>query len=184
MGEAHSVRRHAVECLKKYTADGLDGDAIQEILIDGGWNGKSSPSPELCHWLLWKLGCRDSKILSRNVPELSIVRTEDPVRKLCSGAQRLAAWRAFRLENVPEPGDIVLSGRRERGEVERSRVFVRAEGPKLWRLAELWTDAKDIPRASEVLAEVRGESLVVGDRRELLTGWVDLLAALGCGDVP
>jgi hypothetical protein len=181
--EVHAVRRKAVECLRRYTSGGLDEGAVQEILVDGGWDGKSSPSPELCHWLLWKLGCRDSKILSRNVPELRISRTGDPVRKLCNGAQRLAAWRAFRLENVPEPGDIVLSGRRERGETERARVFIESAGPRTWRLAELWTDVKGVPRPSEAVAELCGEDLVVGDRKELLTGWVDLLAALGDCDV-
>jgi hypothetical protein len=168
-----------MEYLKKYTVGGLDEEAVQEVLTDGGWDGRSSPSPELCHWLLWKLGCRDSKILARDVPELRIVRAGDPVRKLCGGAQRLAAWRAFRLEIVPEPGDIVLSGRRERGEIERARVFVGSDGPDLWKMVELWSDSKGVPRVLEVLAGLRGEYLVVGDRKELLTGWVDLLAALG-----
>ena len=67
-----------------------------------------------------------------------------------------------------------------RGEVPNARVFLESDGPRLWVMAEARLSGGG-PRIVENLFEVRGESLVVGDRRELLTGWVDVVAVLGDG---
>lgn len=177
--EMNRVRRRATELLEEYKDGPLEDAAVREIFTDGGWDGRGHPSADFCHWMLWKLGCRDSRILSRNVPEARIVRGDGLFQKLHHGAQRLGAWQSFMLENAPKPGDIVLSGSRSRGEQERARVFLTAEGPRAWRVVDAWTDAKDRLVLSRSTVEVRGETLVRPGGRELLTGWVDILLALG-----
>lgn len=178
MDEFHPVRRRAVDLLRAYTGSGSPLDALKGSLCDGGWDGESHPSGDFAHWMLWRMGCVDSRILSRNVPEVRIQRTGHPVQRLCAGAQRLGAWKPFRLDDVPKPGDIVLSGSRARGEQERARIFIAAEGPRLWRMACAWTRGTDL-RVTEDLVELRGEELVRHGGRELLVGWVDLLRVLG-----
>lgn len=177
MSEIHAVRTRALTLLGEYTAGRVEG-AQKEILVDGGWDGKSLPSADFCHWFLWKMGCKDSRILSRNVPESSIVRTGDLFKKLSDGAQRLGAWKPFQLETTPSPGDILLSGNRKKGEQERARVVTAVDGPKLWHVVDVWMD-KETMRLAEVPTSVRGEDLVRPSGREVLVGWVDLLLALG-----
>jgi hypothetical protein len=177
--EMHRVRHRALGLLEEYK-DGPLGEAeVQEIFTDGGWDGRDHPAADFCHWMLWKLGCRDSRILSRNVPEVRIVRGDGLVQKLCGGAQRLGAWRGFQLDNEPRPGDIVLSGSRSRGEQEVARVFLAAGGPGTWRMLEARTDERDRLTLARSAFEVRGETLVRPGGKELLAGWVDLLLALG-----
>lgn len=168
-----ALRRQALAHVRKYTTEGLSPDGVQEVLLDGGWDGRSCPSADMCHWLLWKLGCRDSRILSRNVPELRISREGNLVQKLLRGAQRLAAWTSFRLENRPECGDIVLSGNVKKGEKETARVFLEGVS-STWTLAEVILSNDGVPVMTEVRAEVRGEELILEGRRETLAGWVDL----------
>jgi hypothetical protein len=177
--EMHRVRRRALGLLEEYKDGPLGEAAVQEIFTDGGWDGKSHPSTEVCHWMLWKLGCRDSRILSRNVPEARIARGDSAFQRLHQGAQRLGAWQNFVLDNAPKPGDIVLSGSRQRGEQERARIFIAADGPRAWRVMDAWTDAKDRLVLSRSTVEVRGETLVRPGGRELLAGWVDVLLVLG-----
>lgn len=177
--EMHRVRRRALGLLEEYKDGPLGEDAVREIFTDGGWDGRGHPGAELCHWMLWKLGCRDSRILSRSVPEARIARADDAFQKLHRGAQRLGAWQNFVLDSVPKPGDIVLTGNRTRGEQERARILVAADGPRAWRVMDAWTDARDRLVLSRSTVEVRGETLVRPGGRELLAGWVDLLLVLG-----
>ncbi len=181
MADISTVRQRAMDLVKGYTAGPVEG-AQQEILVDGGWDERVEPSGDFCHWFLWKLGCRDSRILSRNVPEASIRREGHPARRLLEGAQRLGAWRPFQLDASPLPGDIILTGERRKGEQERARVVLAADDSRRWFAVEVWLDSANKLRMSEFPFEVRGEELVRSGMRETLVGWVNLLSALGSSD--
>lgn len=133
------------------------------------------PTPELPHWMLAELGCRDSRILCRDVPSHRIHWSPRGVERVSVGARRTACWQQWDLGLAPEPGDVLHLGAESRGERPHICVFVSADGP-------LWTTADVVPcdrtgawRAQLVVRSVAGDSLF-GRRGPSvrINGWMDL----------
>lgn len=133
------------------------------------------PGPDLCHWLLWKLGCRDSRILCRDVPESGIRYTGKSIDVILQGAQRMAAWRPFVLENGPLPGDILLTGSTTRGEPRHINMFLNTRG-KLWTTVDIVACEKTGRWiVTEVVRELNGYRMVERNGvSKQLNGWVDV----------
>jgi hypothetical protein len=124
--------------------------------------------------MLWELGCRDSRIVSRSAPELNMSPALDPTSRMLSGAERMAAWRPFRLGLDPSVGDIVLCGSVQRGEKRRMCVFLSSDGNE-WTMATAGVMDKFGLQCAEVLiVELRGETLRWHDGPSRVNGWVDI----------
>jgi hypothetical protein len=151
-------------------------DWFDSIMCQGRMSDRRhSPDSELCHWVLFELGCRDSRILCRDVPDRGIKYSNNQIEKIVSGAQRLSAWKRFVFENSPMLGDIIHLGSKARGEMEHVRIFLHAN-EKLWTTAGvtqsnktgLWTAQETTNRFDGLRLE--NESGVTGQ----LNGWVDV----------
>lgn len=172
------LRSTAVEILKILPKTAKE-EWFDSIMCQGRMSDqKYFPVPDLCHWLLWKLGCRDSKILCRNVPECDIKYTNFATKKILLGARRLSAWRSFTFENSPLPGDILHLGTDAQGEQEHICVFLRKDG-RLWTTAGvtmsqrtgLWT-------AQETTCEFDGLRLSNETSAKQLNGWIDICSIM------
>jgi len=174
--EPHEIRRSAAELLLAHlpaysNSPWFRDDVCQGRLIRQGY----SSGPDFCHWLLWELGCRDSRIINRDVPELNMKWISNGIRHLVEGSQRRNAWVTFMLDNVPNVGDIVYLGQDSRGEPEHLCVFMWAEGND-WVTA----DAGHVDLFGDQCVEILTRTLHgyhmqgrTGIKKQL-NGWVDI----------
>lgn len=146
-------------------------EVCQGRLTNLGYNS----SPDICNWLLWALGCRDSRVLSRELLSLNIRWIPEGIRRMYEGSQRIGAWRPFLLNNMPEVGDIVYLGRDSLGEPEHMCIFLWAEG-KQW----VTVDAGHIDMFGDQCVEILTRTLQgyhmqgrTGIKKQL-NGWIDI----------
>jgi hypothetical protein len=169
------LRRAAVqELVSKLPAhigdEWLETEVCQGRIHYRGYN----PGADLCHWLLWKLGCRDSRILCRDVPEQGMEWNKHGIESLYEGSQKLAAWRPFQLERMPEPGDIIHLGAPNKGDPYSVCVF-------LWNMGDEWVvadggcaDAFGDPCALIVVSRFAGYHLSCAGQKKQVNGWIDI----------
>ena len=63
----------------------------------------------LPHWMLYRLGCRQTEIVNRDVPDAGLkYEAEANLGKLRLGAKKLGAWVPYSVNAKPKRGDIVL----------------------------------------------------------------------------
>ena len=131
--------REASVGLMTWAAD-QSADWYREEVLQGRPDRGGYERDDLPHWMLWALGCRDGKILNRDVPDRGIRWTGGKsVDKLFNGSQRMAAWRAFHLEKSPRPGDIlILEGN---SVIARTAIVVSAS-PDGWSAVSEWDDPR------------------------------------------
>jgi hypothetical protein len=169
------LRRAAVQelvsKLPAYTGDEwLGNEVCQGRIYDKGY----SPGSDLCHWLIWKLGCRDSRVLCRDIPEKKMAWDRNGIQRLVWGSQRLAAWKPFLLGHTPNPGDIIYLGAPNKGEPHCLCVL-------LWTIGEEWvvadanqTDAYGEPCALIVCSPFAGYHLSFAGQTKQVNGWIDI----------
>ena len=173
---AEDLRNLSMELISSVVPSRAGDPWFENELCQGRTNDRGyNPGPELCHWLLWKLGCRDSRILSRDVPELNLQHSNRGTERIALGAQRLTAWRPFRLDDVPNRGDILHMGSIARGEPEHVCIFMWVDGDK-WITADvLPCERKGHFQAALISRRLQGDK-VIGRSGETkrLNAWVDI----------
>lgn len=60
------IRDFAMELISKYVPSTTGDPRFAEIIKNYGGNGTTCGF--LCHWLIWRLGCRDSTLVNRSEP--------------------------------------------------------------------------------------------------------------------
>lgn len=175
-GYGKDIRSRALQILEDHLPSSAGSPWFNYELCQGlseEWG--FDPSPELCHWLLWKLGCKDSRLLSRHLPEMGIVREINGVKKLLRGIQRLSAWTSFNFENEPSPGDILHLGHANQGEPEHICIFISVDGDK-WRTADILPCEKKGHFVADFVTRELKSGRVVGRSgvTKRLNGWANL----------
>jgi hypothetical protein len=97
------IRSLAMELIELYVPSETGDSRFQEISKD--YLGSGTTCGFLCHWLLWKLGCRTSGLVNRTDPESHLEY------KNSRNISMLRWNRFFKVYSpgvLPEPGDIVL----------------------------------------------------------------------------
>lgn len=129
---------------------------------------------DFCHWFMWKIGCSDSRILSRDIPELHVKRAQDPIHKFYNGAQLTVCWNHFRLDTAPLPGDILYLGNSESGEKEVLCVFL-SNDENTWHMVEAGKSPYGDNRISVISRKLNGYKLFNdGEVEKTVKGWADI----------
>lgn len=149
---------------------------FQEEVCQGRLHSRGHvPSSELPNWLLWKMGCRDSRIISRDIPELNISWHPEALQKIPLGARRVSAWTQWDFDRQPEPGDVLHLGRPTWGEVEHVCVFIHGDSSQ-WTTADvLPCERKGHIQAQIVTRKVRGVTIVGNSgTQKHINGWLSI----------
>lgn len=172
------LRSFSIEILTEIIHQSSGSEWFDSVLCQGRLiNPRYIPGPDLCHWFLWRLGCRDSRILCRDVLELNIryISPHQAVEMISKGAQRIAAWKSFILENSPLPGDIISIGSSTRGEPKHICIFLRNH-ERIWTTVDV-VKCNETGRwiIREVIRKLNGSMMVdeIGVTKQL-NGWVDI----------
>lgn len=170
-----SIRHSAVSLIISRLPAGSGNHWFENEVCQGRLHERGYDSgPDLCHWMLWELGCRDSRIVLRLCPKLNMKPAEDPVSRMLIGAKRLLAWRPFRLGMKPKPGDILSSGVKAYGERERLGILLSSEGAE-WVIAVAGIKDQSGSQCAEmVIVPMSEKTLHWHDGPTRLNGWVDI----------
>ncbi|WP_437679984.1 hypothetical protein [Sorangium sp. So ce131] len=98
-----SLRQEAVSLVRRFVPSDTGDAAFEEIAKDYG--GKGTTCGYICHWLLWRIGCRDATVVNRNEPGDGL--TYRPARNI-SMLRWNTYFRVASRDARPEPGDIYL----------------------------------------------------------------------------
>jgi hypothetical protein len=164
-------REKILDLIIKYNEE-TTGSSLLSLIVDGGWDGSICPSHDVCHSLLWKVGCTDSRILSRNIPDLLMKRDKNPFQKLIKGSQRLTSWNHFVLDKTPIPGDIVLCGDKTKGELEKSYIFMSIDGKSNWKLFS--SDVYKSKIKTKIISKKPDGIYIDDNGKKTIMGWVNL----------
>ena len=138
MEELSPIRQAALRLIKAFVPCDTGDQKFLEVAKD--FQGGGTTCGFLCHWLMWRLGCRDPKVVNRAAPpELRYVPGKNISRIFSGGA--FTRWKKG-LE--PKPGDIIFISNGppltehvfvlvERAPQEPSPTSVRRE---VWRSAD------------------------------------------------
>ena len=128
----------------------------------------------LCSYLLYRLGCRDGRIVNRRDDEAGLVyHPGENISRLVNGARALGAWRSGPLGI--RPGDIYLLSRGEPSS-EHVGVFLGSASGTWWT-ADAGQTAADGTQAAAYCARAFDGTAVggpAGERLRPVVGYVDL----------
>lgn len=170
------LRNLAIRLLTEKLPADEHSDWLREEVCQGRLHSRGhTPSPELPNWLLWKMGCRDSRILSRDIPELNISWHPEALQKISSGARRVSSWVQWEFDTQPEPGDILHLGRPSWGEVEHVCVFINGNQNE-WTTADMLPcERKGSIEAKIVTRKVKGVTIVgYSGVQKHINGWISI----------
>lgn len=174
-GTSH-LRSLAIRLLTESLPASENDDWLVKEVCQGRLHSRGHiPSSELPNWLLWKLGCRDSRIISREIPELNIGWHPEALQKISLGARRVSAWVQWAFDTRPEPGDILHVGRPTWGETEHVCIFIHGD-------QDHWTTADMLPcerkgsiQAQIVTRKVQGVTIVGNSGvQKHINGWLSI----------
>jgi hypothetical protein len=104
--DASNLRSAAVALCGSYLPCNRGDPHFNEIARDYG--GIGTTCGYLPAWMLWRLGCRDPRIVNRNEPADGLTyRPAMNIEDLVRGGQAIGSWRLYRLGNEPKGGDIL-----------------------------------------------------------------------------
>lgn len=178
------IRSIAISILSNTIPKSIGDNWFDTILCQNRiLNPEYHPGPDICHWLLWKLGCRDSRIICRDIPEYNIKHGGNAISKIVTGAQRISAWKRFTFENSPLPGDILHLGSNIQREPEHICIFLRSEGNNMITADIIMSEKTIRWILQEVTRKLDGFKTI--DKNGIikqLNGWVDICSIIY--DVP
>jgi hypothetical protein len=157
------------------------GDAhFFEITKDYG--GIGTTCGYLPAWMLWRLGCRDPRLVNRSEPSAGLVYTVGRnISAIVNGGTALGAWRLYQAGRAePAPGDILYFGVvSPTGGISREHVAVLKSFPSGGAGSLVTYDLGHSvqPEGSESLRTlaVNGDVQFLGSTRKLV-GFVSLFA--------
>lgn len=168
-----TYRDAAMELLSRYVPFQKGDAAFNEVCRDFGGSGTTCGF--LCHWLMWRLGVRDPKIVNWTDPAAGLKYTPGMnIAKIYRGGA--SPWQHMQVGLTPERGDIVLV---TNGPPATEHVFIfettetDADGKVFWHTfdaGQLDPSGKYVA-ASRRRRELKGD--VLGDRK--VAGWIPLM---------
>lgn len=174
------LRQYAAYLAHSYVPSTLSDPRFEEVTQGRAHAAGYSSCGDLCHWLLWRLGCRIEHFVNRDEPDAGF-RWASGKNVAYLGpyglGPRLGCWTHFRLGQVPQPGDLVLVGDMAKGEVEHLFVLLEVSPDGLvWYSADFGQSCvvKNVfvPCSKLQSRTLKGDKL---DGRTVL-GWSNLAA--------
>lgn len=167
-----STSETAMQLLQLYVPF-IQGDSkFAEVCKDFGGSGTTCGF--LCHWLMWRLGCRDPKIVNRSDPSSGLkYRIGMNIAMIYRGGG--SPWVTMKPGMTPQPGDVCLVSNGP-SSTEHVFVFVSQEididGSIHWNTADAGQRDPSGPFVAAKWCRRKLVGNVLGDRKVM--GWIPL----------
>lgn len=171
-GDEILLRDYVEHLITTYVPSDTGDEMFTEIAKDYG--GAGTTCGFLCHWLMWRIGCRDPKVVNRNEPKDGLrYAVGQNISKIYSGGY----FERFKPGTEPKYGDIVFTSNGP-PLTEHVFVFLSSEvrdGKKVWHSA----DAGQRNDAGRQCARFRkrtltGRELVTSAGLRKIQGWIPI----------
>jgi hypothetical protein len=190
-----AIRVHAGILVRSYVPCDTGDAKFAHIAKD--YKGGGTTCGFLCHWLMWRLGCNDAKIVNRAEPGFKYVDGQNISRIFNLGREpfvKVIGTSLMQQGLEPELGDIVFIKQHPDGPQDTEHVFVFLEktsrnGTTLWQTGE----AGQTNTKGQQCARLKERQLKLGSQRDAkvtgnnpqrnVFGWISL-AKLGYNALP
>lgn len=180
------VRAHARLLVEAYVPSDTGEPRFEHIAKDYG--GKGTTCGFLCHWLLWRLGSDNTRIINRSETGFTYVDGQN-ISRIFNGGKppfRLVLGGPSMQRGLrPKPGDVVFIKQHPNGAHTTEHVFVFLEefpvGPRtFWRTAEAGqknSSGRECARPGQrelLLGKSTGARVTGNTPQREIFGWISL----------
>jgi hypothetical protein len=162
------IRQHAELLVRSYLPCDTGDAKFSHIAKD--YTGGGTTCGFLCHWLMWRLGCNNNKIINRQESGFKYVDGQNISRIFNSGKPpfvKVIGTNLMQQGLQPELGDIVFIKQHPNGPQKTEHVFVFLEkavssGKILWATGE----AGQKNSSGQECARLKQRELKLGSKRD------------------
>ena len=123
----NGVREHALQIVRSVMPAPLGSEAYDRVTQnrhrETGYSSAYSSCGDLPAFMLYELGSRDPELVNRTAPDLGEWEVGKNISKLVGRGRELGAWVDANDGGMPNPGDVVLIGDFNAGEMEHVMIF-------------------------------------------------------------
>jgi len=169
------VREYAMDLINEYVPSTTGDDKFAEIAKDYG--GSGTTCGYLCHWLMWRMGCRDPKMVNRDEPSDGLHYVPGANISRIFANPHFVHYKPG-LGMTPDNGDIVFLSD---GPPDTEHVYVSTgvddtKDPPIWSGANAGQRDKTTGKQCSIFIDrtFSHDSLLYSGGSKKIVGWVDI----------